>query len=534
MHQSDTYTTQATNDKDEAAPVGAAGKAETDMVEGDMVKAVGAGEAETDKAEGAMAKAAGVDSTAEGGAGDDAAADMAEGGANDDAGAGMTEGNMAKAAGVDGTAEVGASDDAAADMADGDMAKAAEADIATAVNFDDAQPGDPDSQYDQHAKFLLGHKIILAHILAALIEEFHGMEPKDILPYIEGDIHIGRVPIDPGKTNTVLLSDTDASTDTNTGNDTNTDTNSPRIIGLRNENSEPNEGLIFFDILFSLLLPNRQLPDKHRQSRKTTSRLLRAIVDIEAQKDDPTTYKLMNRCIFYVCRLVSSQKERDFVKMHFDDLCRSYSIWICMNAEADYVEYTSLHQTMLLGTCHTKGSLDLINIIVIGLEKEKEDRPAGAAQAGDTRKAQTAEEAGTDITKVAETDTNPYRRLHRLLRVLFSTTLSKTEKLDILEKEFGIVQGAYDASMIESLRKETDTMCNLSQAVKELGIEIGKKEGIDIGRSEGIQIGESKAKRNLSFSLAERGMAIDEIASLLGESISLVQEWLNGGRVAME
>ena len=405
-------------------------------------------------------------------------------------------------------------DDTYTTQATNDKDEAAPAGIVAAVNFDDAQPGDPDSQYDQHAKFLLGHKIILAHILSALIEEFHGMEPKDILPYIEGDIHIGRVPIDPGKTNTVLLSDTDASTDTNT--DTGTNTNSPRIIGLRNENSEPNEGLIYFDILFSLLLPNRQLPDKHQRSRKTAGRLLRAIVDIEAQKDDPTTYKLMNRCIFYVCRLVSSQKERDFVKMHFDDLCRSYSIWICMNAKADYVEYTSLHQTMLLGTCHTKGSLDLINIIVIGLEKEKEELPTGV--------------------KVAET--NPYRRLHRLLRVLFSTTLSKTEKLDILEKEFGIVQGAYDASMIESLRKETDTMCNLSQAVKEIGIEIGKKEGIsqgiDIGRTEGIQIGESKAKRNLSLSLFERGMSIDEIASLLGESISLVQEWLNGGRVAME
>ena len=359
MHQDDTYTTQATNDKNEAASVSAANKTKTDK---------------------------------------------------------------------DDTTTTG---------------------IATAVNPDDTQPGDPDSQYDQHAKFLLGHKIILAHILAALIEEFHGMEPKDILPYIEGDIHIGRVPIDPGKTNTVLLSDTDASTDTNT------DTNSPRIIGLRNENSEPNEGLIYFDILFSLLLPNRQLPDKHQRSRKTAGRLLRAIVDIEAQKDDPTTYKLMNRCIFYVCRLVSSQKERDFVKMHFDDLCRSYSIWICMNAKADYVEYTSLHQTMLLGTCHTKGSLDLINIIVIGLKKEKEEAPTGANMA----------------------ETNLYRRLHRLLRVLFSTTLSKTEKLDILEQEFGIVQGAYDASMIESLRKETDTMCNLSQAVKELGIEIGKKEG---------------------------------------------------------
>ena len=90
----------------------------------------------------------------------------------------------------------------------------------------------------------------------------------------------------------------------------------------------------------------------------------------------------MNRCIFYVCRLVSSQKERDFVKMHFDDLCRSYSIWICMNAKADYVEYTSLHQTMLLGTCHTKGSLDLINIkrVAWGV-KELEELRGGAAAA---------------------------------------------------------------------------------------------------------------------------------------------------------
>ena len=89
-------------------------------------------------------------------------------------------------------------------------------------------------------------------------------------------------------------------------------------------------------------------------------------------------------------------------------------------------------------------------------------------------------------------------------------------------------------------------MCNLSQAVKEIGIEIGKKEGIsqgidigrsegiNIGRTEGIQIGESKAKRNLSLSLFERGMAIDEIATLLGESIALVQEWLNSGMAAVE
>ena len=73
-------------------------------------------------------------------------------------------------------------------------------------------------------------------------------------------------------------------------------------------------------------------------------------------------------------------------------------------------------------------------------------------------------------------------------------------------------------------------MCNLSQAVKELGIEIGKKEGI----SQGINIGRTEAKRNVSLSLAEKGMAIDEIATLLDESIALVQEWLNGGMAAVE
>jgi len=37
------------------------------------------------------------------------------------------------------------------------------------------------------------------------------------------------------------------------------------------------------------------------------------IVNIEAQKGIPSEYKILNRAVFYVCRLISSQKERDFV-----------------------------------------------------------------------------------------------------------------------------------------------------------------------------------------------------------------------------
>ena len=37
---------------------------------------------------------------------------------------------------------------------------------------------DKDAQYDEKAKNLLGHKIILAHILVKTIDEFKGMNPE--------------------------------------------------------------------------------------------------------------------------------------------------------------------------------------------------------------------------------------------------------------------------------------------------------------------------------------------------------------------
>lgn len=59
--------------------------------------------------------------------------------------------------------------------------------------------------------------------------------------------------------------------------------------------------------------------------------LSQIIVNVEAQKDEPTEYKILNRAIFYVSRLVSSQKERDFVNTNYDDIKQIFSIWICMN-----------------------------------------------------------------------------------------------------------------------------------------------------------------------------------------------------------
>lgn len=52
---------------------------------------------------------------------------------------------------------------------------------------------DKDAQYDEKAKNLLG---LLAHILVKTIDEFKGMNPKDVVQYIEGEPYISTVPVD--------------------------------------------------------------------------------------------------------------------------------------------------------------------------------------------------------------------------------------------------------------------------------------------------------------------------------------------------
>ncbi len=136
---------------------------------------------------------------------------------------------------------------------------------------------DTDAQYDEKAKQLLSNKIILAHILIKTVDEFQGMNPKDVVSYIEGDPFISVVPVEPGLTNTA------------------TEKNGQRIVGLNTENAEINEGLIRFVIIFYVRMKDG---------------VSQIIINLEAQKDEPTSYHILNRAVFYVSRLVSSQKER--------------------------------------------------------------------------------------------------------------------------------------------------------------------------------------------------------------------------------
>lgn len=93
--------------------------------------------------------------------------------------------------------------------------------------------------------------------------------------------------------------------------------------------------------------------------------LTQIIINVEAQKDDPDEYDILNRAIFYVSRMVPSQKERDFVHQHYNDIKKVYSIWVCMNNKANTLNHIHLKDDKIIGHRTWAGKLDLINIIMI-------------------------------------------------------------------------------------------------------------------------------------------------------------------------
>ncbi|MCM1468649.1 MAG: Rpn family recombination-promoting nuclease/putative transposase [Alistipes sp.] len=253
-----------------------------------------------------------------------------------------------------------------------------------------------DTRYDDKAKRLLGNKIILAHILVKTVDEFKGMKPKDVVFYIEGEPFISVVPVEPGLTNAEK------------------EENGQRIVGLNTENVEINEGLIRFDIIFYVRMKDG---------------ISQVIVNLEAQKDEPTSYNILNRAVFYVSRLVSSQKERDFVKTNYNDIKRVFSIWVCMNMDENSMDYVHLTDDKLLGSYPWKGGIDLLNIVLIGIANELPEH-------------------------------DDKYELHRLLSALLSMELSVNEKLGIMEKEYNI-------SVDDRIREDVEAMCNLSQGIRE-------------------------------------------------------------------
>ena len=310
--------------------------------------------------------------------------------------------------------------------------------IANAVNA----AGDK-AQYDTRVKRLLAQKSILAHILVKIVDEFKGMKPEDVVKYIEGEPSISVVPVEPGLAN---MEKTDA-----TGQ---------RIVGLNTENTEINEGLVRFDIIFYVRMKNG---------------LSQIIVNIEAQKDEPTEYKILNRAIFYVSRLISSQKERDFVTTNYDDIKQVFSIWICMNMDDNSLSHIHMTKDEMLKPYNWKGNLDLLNIVLIGITNE-----------------------------IPEHDEK--YEMHRLIGALLSSELKEQEKLDIIEHEYNI-------PISQEFREDVRIMCNLSTGIEERATE--------------------KTSEKFILNMYKKGYTLDQIADVAETGVDEVEAIIKKREPAM-
>ncbi len=110
-----------------------------------------------------------------------------------------------------------------------------------------------------------------------------------------------------------------------------------------------------------------------------------------------------------------------------------------MNMDENSMSHMYLTKEDLVGSYEWKGDIDLINIVMLGLSKDLPEHD-----------------------KTYE--------LHRLLGALLFQKLTVDEKINIIGNE-------YEIPMEDKFREDVSVMCNLSQGIKEEGIEIGRAEG---------------------------------------------------------
>lgn len=303
------------------------------------------------------------------------------------------------------------------------------------------------AQYDARVKRILAQKSILANILVKTVDEFKGMKPEDVVTYIEGEPKVGIVPVEPGLTNVEKA-----------------DATAQRIVGLNTENAEINEGLVRFDIIFYVRMKNG---------------LSQIIVNVEAQKDEPTEYKILNRAIFYVSRLVSSQKERDFVNTNYDDIKQVFSIWICMNMEYNSLSHIHFTKDEMLSPYEWKGNIDLLNIVLVGITNDIPDHDEDY-------------------------------EMHRLIGALLSSNLKEQEKLNIIEQEYNI-------PISRELREDVSVMCNLSTGIEERATEKATE----------------KANEKFILNMYKKGYTLDQIADVVEKNVDVVEAIIKKEEPAM-
>ena len=285
--------------------------------------------------------------------------------------------------------------------------------------------------YDKNVKEILADIQVLARIVKHTVAEADDLSISEIMSCIDcGSIRIGTVPMNPGLTN------------------------AERIDSYQTEDSIPNEGYVTYDIRFMMAV---------------ASAALEIIINIEAQRTSDFKklgYHIENRIVFYLARLISSQKGINFVKSEHDNIKKVYSIWICMDAadDEDSISSISLKSECLFGKQCDFTELDKMCGMVIRIRNNE--------NAAESR-----------------------NRLIAMLEDMLSTQDGESKKRKLEEK--------YDMKITTKLEGRFSSMCNLSEVVEERGVEKGIRGLVDILKEMGTSKEVIVDKIMEKFSLTE-------------------------------
>lgn len=214
--------------------------------------------------------------------------------------------------------------------------------------------------------------------------------------------------------------------------------NMGRINASGTEDNIPGEGKVFFDIRFTAY---------HKKTE------MKFLINLEAQRSsDPGKlgYHLENRIIFYLARMISAQKQTEFYHSDYDSLKKVRSIWLCLDnrEDGDSIEEIYLDRNTVYGNKKSLYDIDLIRGIIINLRN------------------------GENIT-------DSQNILISMLEKLLSKS-SVEEKKRILTEEYGMI-------MTTELEGRMQTMCNWSEAIKEMSYNEGIEKGIEKERLNAIE-----------------------------------------------
>jgi len=264
------------------------------------------------------------------------------------------------------------------------------------------------AKYDQNVKELIADPQILARIIQQTVVEVEGMSVDEVITCIDADsIEVASVLVEPGLTNARKVG---------------------KIESKQTENVILNEGYVTFDVRCSLFIRSSHI---------------KIIINVEAQKSSKLSqlgYHIENRIVFYLSRMISSQKGIEFSSDEYDNIKKVYSIWICMDAADgdESISKISLESKTLYGKEQIFPELDKMCGIVIRIRKRK-----------------NAEESKNVLIAMLED--------------LLADEKSQIKKDKLVRK--------YNMEMTTELRRRIGKVCNISDVILEEGYERGIEKG---------------------------------------------------------